>query len=247
MKLSEKKGGGEFTPHPETDGMVKAVIVDVTPLKVVQSQYGEREVFRLVYESEVTDDNGRRFCVWSRGYTASLNEKANFRKDLRKILGRDLTAQELAEYDVDCLIGHPVKLLIQHQTGDNGQTYTSIMAITPDKSDAPIKASGTYVRVKDREAKDSHSAGSQSGYSKVPAAKPEEARADWQKCKVHVGKFAGIDLGDLEQDAVIGLINKWLPTYRNDPKPKADDKRLAVALEEVASLLGIDSAPADEF
>lgn len=246
MKLSEKKGGGEFTPHPETDGMVKAVIVDVTPLKVVQSQYGEREVFRLVYESEVADDNGRRFCVWSRGYTASLNEKANFRKDLRKILGRDLTPTELGEFDTDALVGHPVKLLIQHQTGDNGQTYTSIMAITPDKSDAPIKASGTYVRVRDREAKDAPT-GAHSGYSKAPAAKPEEVRADWQKVKVHVGKFSGIDLGDLEQDAVLGLINKWLPTYRDNPKPKADDKRLAVALEEVATLLGLDTAATEEF
>ena len=246
MKLSEKKGGGEFTPHPETDGMVKAVIVDVTPLKVVQSQYGEREVFRLVYESEVEDENGRRFCVWSRGYTPSLNEKANLRRDLRKILGRDLTPSELAEFDTDALVGLPVKLLVQHQHADNGQTYTAIMAITPDKSDAPLKASGSYTRVKDREAKDAPS-GAHSGYSKAPAAKPEEARADWQKVKVHVGKFQGLDLGDLEQDAVLGLINKWLPTYRENPKPKADDKRLAVALEEVASLLGLDSAPTEDF
>lgn len=243
MKLSERKGGGEFTPHPETDGMVKAVIVDVTPLKAVQSQYGEREVFRLVFESEVTDDTGRRFCVWSRGYTPSLNEKANFRKDIRKILGRDLTPLELGEFDTDSLVGLPVKLLVQHQQGENGQTYTAIMAMAPDKSDEPLKPSGNYTRVQDREAKDA----SGSSYAKAPAAKPEEVRAGWQKVKVHVGNFAGLDLGDLEQDAVVGLINKWLPKYRNDPKPKADDKRLAVALEEVASLLGLDTAPVEDY
>ena len=64
MKLSEKKGSGDFTPHPETEGTVKAVIVDITPLKKVQSEFGERDVFRIVYESEVTDDEGKRFCMW---------------------------------------------------------------------------------------------------------------------------------------------------------------------------------------
>lgn len=246
MKLSEKKSGGEFTPHPETDGMVKATIVDVTPLKTVQSQFGEREVFRIVFESEVEDENGRRFCVWSRGYTPSLNEKANFRRDLKKLLGRDLTPLELREFDTDSLINLPVKLLVQHQQGENGQTYTAIMAMAPDKSEEPLTASGNYVRVRDREAKDS-AAGSQAGYSKAPAAKAEEQRAKWQKTKVHVGQFSGLELGDLEQEAVMGLINKWLPKYRNDPKPKADDKRLAEALEEVASLLGLDTAPAEDY
>jgi hypothetical protein len=32
MKLSEKRNSN-FTPHPETDGPIKAVLVDVTELK----------------------------------------------------------------------------------------------------------------------------------------------------------------------------------------------------------------------
>lgn len=245
MKLSEKSGG-DFTPHPETEGTVKAVIVDVTPLKKVQSEYGEREVFRIVYETEVEDDDGKRFCVWSRPYTPSLNEKANFRKDVKKLMGRDLTAAELKEFDTEGLIGMGVKIIIQHEEGKDGKTYSVISFLGPDKDKKSLEASGKYTRVKDRpERTDAAGGGSGAGYRKAPAAAEDEGRADWQKCKVHVGKHAGVDLGDLDEDAVKALIEKWLPAHKENAKPKADDKRLAAALAEVADLLGL-TEPAKE-
>lgn len=234
MKLSEKKTE-EFTPHPETKNTVKAVIVDVTPTETKQSEYGEREVFRLVYESEVTDDEGKRFCMWSRPYTPSLNEKANFRKDLKKILGRDLTATELDEFDTEGLLGKGVKMIVQHEEGKDGKTYSQISFIAPDK-DEPLKPSGKYTRKKDREQQGG-AGGDQAGYRKAPAAAEGAARDDWQKCKVHVGKHAGVDLGDLDQEAVEALVEKWLPQAKAQAKPKADDKRLIAALETVAELL----------
>lgn len=243
MKLSEKKGG-DFTPHPETEGTVKAVIVDVTPLKTVQSEYGERQVFRLVFETEMKDDEGTRYCVWSRPYTPSLNEKANFRKDLKRLMGRDLTAQELEEFDTEALIGMPAKLIVQHEEGKDGKTYTTLSFIGPDKDKTP--PSGKYTRVKDRPEKDGAAGGgSQAGYRKVPAAE-DGGREDWQKCKVHVGKNAGVDLGDLDEEAVQALLEKWLPKAKADPKPKADDKRLIAALDEVAALLAGDTAGGEE-
>lgn len=240
MKLSEKKGG-DFVIHPETDGTAKAVIVDVTPLKKVQSEYGERDVFRLVYETEVTDDEGKRFCVWSRPYTPSLNEKSNFRKDVKKIMGRDLTAAELDEFDTEGLIGMAVKLIVQHEeSSKDSKQYAVLSFIGPDKDKDKLKPSGKYTRVKDRPEKgDGASGGGQAGYRKAPAATEDEGRADWQKCKVHVGKHAGIDLGDLDEDAVKALIEKWLPAHEANAKPKADDKRLAAALKEVAELMGV--------
>lgn len=246
MKLSEKKGG-DFQPHPETNGTVKAVIVDVTPLKKVQSQYGERDVFRLVFETEVTGDDGKRFCIWSRGYTPSLNEKANFRKDVKKIMGRDLTAAELDEFDTEGLMGLPVQLIVQHEEGTNGQTYAVISFLGADKSGSPIKSSGSYKRVKDREPRDAAAGGGdQAGYRKAPAAADDEGRQDWQKCKVHVGKHAGVDLGDLDEEAVKSLIEKWLPGHKANAKPKADDKRLAAALGTVAELLCLGGEPEAE-
>jgi hypothetical protein len=243
MKLSEKRGG-DFTPHPETEGTVKGVIVDLTPLKKVQTEYGEREVFRVVYETEVEDSEGKRFCIWSRPYTASLNPKANFRKDVKKILGRELTEAEADEFDTEGLINMGVKLIVQHEEGKDGKTYATISFIGPDKDKTTLKPSGKYTRVKDRPEKGE--GGDQAGYRKAPAATEDEGRADWQKCKVHIGKHAGVDLGDLDEEAVGALIEKWLPVHKANAKPKADDKRLAAALEEVGALLGLIEEPEAE-
>lgn len=246
MKLSEKKSGGEFTPHPETEGTVKAVIVDLTPLKMRTTKFGEREEFRVVYETEVENDDGRRFCVWSRGYTPSLNEKATFRKDLKKILGRDLTQLERDEFDTEGLIGTPVSLIVQHEQAENGQTYCTISFIGPHKSGNPIVASGNYKRVKDRDpAPGATGTGEQAGYKKAPAAKEEEGRLDWQKVKVHVGAHAGVDLGDLAEEAVKALINKWLPVGQALPKPLKADRELIAALLEVKGYL--DEEPAADY
>lgn len=233
FKLS-KKGGGDFTPHPETDGLVRAVIVDVTDLKKTPSQYGERDTFRIVYESEVEDDTGRRFCIWSPPYTPSLNEKANLRKDLKKIRGRDVTKEEEIELDPESLIGHAVQIIVKHEEkGD--KAYAQITHVQPHKGADPLTASGKFTRERDRQKKDGESA----AYQKARGAAADDApsRQDWQKCKVHVGRNKGLDLGDLEQEAVQNLLDKWLPDYRKNAKPTADDKRLAAALEEAAALL----------
>ncbi len=232
--ILSKKSGGDFTPHPETDGLVRAVIVDVTELKKVQSQFGEREVFKLVYESEIADETGRPFAIWSFPYTPSLNEKANFRKDLKKIRGRDITPDEEQRLDVETLIGHAVQIIVKHEEKD-GKVYAQITHVQPHKGDNPLKPSGKFVREKDRK-KD----GDAAAYKKSGGAADEDGigRQDWQRTKVHVGKNAGLDLGDLEAEAVQSLIDKWLPKHRENQKPTADDRRLAVALEEAAKLLG---------
>jgi hypothetical protein len=226
MKIKEKQQG-EFIPHPETDGMVKGVIVDVTPLKTVQSQYGEREVFRLVIESEVENDEDRRFCVWSRPFTPSLNEKSNFRKELKRIMGRDLTALELKEYDTESLIGFGVNMIVQHELVPNGTTYAVISFIAPDKSGSPITASGSYKRVKDREPYDGNK-------QSAPAQKAPVKAISWQQTIVHVGKFKGMELGKVPEDGAMALIDHWIPTA--DPNCPFDAP-LIKALKELAVIL----------
>src|SRR5512140_2195497 len=61
MKI--KANNTPFEPCPEFTG--KAVCVDVTPLRKQQSQYGERNVFKLVFEVDVDREDGSRYCVWS--------------------------------------------------------------------------------------------------------------------------------------------------------------------------------------
>jgi hypothetical protein len=82
MKI--QASNSKFEPCPEFTG--KAVCVDVTPLRKQQSQYGERDVFRVAFEVDLQKEDGSRYAVWSRGFTPSLNEKASFRKFLRGLV-----------------------------------------------------------------------------------------------------------------------------------------------------------------
>ena len=225
MKLSEKRNSN-FTPHPETDGPIKAVLVDITELKKRMTQYGEKDEFRLVFETEAMDEeNDRRFCIWSRGYTPSLNEKSALRKDLKKMMGRDLTQLELDEFDLEALIGHGVKLIIQHETKDD-KTYANISFMAPDK-DKALKPSGKYIRQRDRD-------------TDTPASQTEAkaAASGWESVIVHVGKYKGKALGEVDEAGVGSLIDKWLPKAKADGK--SEDAALTAALTELAGLLGGD-------
>ena len=225
MKLSEKRNSN-FTPHPETEGPIKAVLVDVTELKKRMTQYGEKDEFRLVFETECIDEeNDRRFCIWSRGYTPSLNEKAALRKDLKKMMGRELTQAELDEFDLEGLIGHGVKLIIQHEHKDD-KTYANISFMSPDK-DKALKPSGKYIRQRDRD-------------TDAPAA-PAEAKAEasgWESVNVHIGKYKGHKLGQVDEAGVAKLIEGWLPKAKSDGK--TEDAALIAALTELADILGSD-------
>jgi hypothetical protein len=227
MKLSEKKQSN-FTPHPETEGPIKAVLVDVTELKKRMTQYGEKEEFRLVFETEAMDEeNDRRFCIWSRGYTPSLNEKAALRRDLKKLMGRDLTSLELNEFDLEALIGFGVKLIIQHETKDD-RTYANISFMSPDRDKTTLKPSGKYTRIRDREV-DGEAAGSSEEKSEQPG---------WETVMVHIGKYKGKKLGEVDEAGVATLIEKWLPKAKADGK--AEDAPLVAALTELADILGGD-------
>lgn len=236
MKLSEKKQS-TFTPHPETEGPIKGVIVDFTELKTRMTQYGEKNEFRFVIETEAMDEvNDRRFCIWTRGYTASLDEKAALRKDLKKMMGRELTSLELREFDIESMIGHGVKLIIQHETKDD-RTYANISFIAPDKEKS-LKPSGKYKRIKDREEKSD-------SYDRADSADSDEAdepaASGWEAVVVHVGKHKGKKLADVDEAGVKILIEKWLPQAK--AAKNLEDAGLVAALDELAALLAGDDIP----
>ena len=242
MKLS--KQGKSFTPHDE--GTFQGVVVDVTPLVKRESKFGPREEFRIVFETDApAREDGTPQCVWSRGFTPSLNEKANLRKFLRQWRGRDLTPAEEAELDTEDFIGQTASLVIIHDHSENGETYANIAACTPCKGKG-ISASGKFTRKKDREEK-----GEESSYrnaAKSADAKADEpvdgtkAGADWSKVKVHVGKHAGVELRDLDEAAIGKLVDAWLPRHEENAKPTADDRRLAAALVKAQEALATSTA-----
>jgi hypothetical protein len=250
MKISEKKSGA-FSPHEE--GTFHGVCVDITPLVKQTTQFGEREIFRIVFETDApARSDGSRQCVWSRGFTPSLHEKAALRKFLRQWMGRDLTAAELAEFDTEALIGKPCQLVITHETGNNGETYSNIAACTPHRSGEPLKPSGAFVRKKDREAQQGEGSSYRSAAAPTQPAESAEsvddtqAGSDWTKVKVHVGKHKGIELRDLDTAAIEKLASNWLPKAEALAKPTADDVRLIAALKMAQEAVANSAAEQEE-
>ena len=242
--ILKSSGGKTFAPHPESDGFIRGVIVDVTELKMMQTKFGEKQTFKIVYETEYVDENGKHGLLWSVPYTPSLNEKASFRRDLKKIRGHDITQQEASALDVEeVLLGFPVKLLVTHELVGE-RTFAQITDVRPYTGDKPYKACGEYVRQKDRQE------GGGSSYRQ--AAKPEQEEeeeddgTDWKKCKVHVGRYANIQLGDLEAEAIINLHDKWLAGL-GDKKLTAADKRLQTAILAAKADLDADMADTQPF
>ena len=230
MKI--KSNSGNFQPCPEYTGA--AVCVDVTPLKTVQTQFGPKEKFRFVFEIGETKDDGSPWCVWSAPFTPSYHENSALRPFLRKWMGRELTAKEIENFDTEDLLGRPAHITVIHEHSD-GEIYANIALIQPDKSAAPLKPSGKFVRAKDRALQPAtmpagKGAGAQGGGYRR-AEQPAAEAADLGATKIHVGKCKGLEVRDLSPEQVGALVANWLPTAKANAKPTADDKRLMAALE----------------
>ena len=240
MKLSATKSDSTFEPHPEYDG--QAVCVDVTPLRKTQSTYGERDTFRIVFETAELRQDGRPYLLFSRSFTPSIHEKAALRAFLRQWFGRDLTAAEQAGFDTEDLVGRPARVSVVHSEYE-GKTFANIGLIRPDKSGGSLKPSGKYTRQQDRTAgKDEKFRPADGG-----GDNGADAATNWRRVKVHVGKHTGLDLGDLDREAVEALIVKWLPQALEMPKPLKADRELIAALQQASQALGLaaetDSEP----
>jgi hypothetical protein len=166
--------------------------------------------------------------VWSRSFTPSLHEKSALRAFLKQWFGRDMTVAELAGFDTDSLLGRTARLSVVHND-NNGNVYANIGLIRPDKSSSPLRPSGKYVRVQDRAAGDGQFRRAEGGAGDA---------ADWRRVKVHVGRHAGLDLGDLDRDSVEALVMRWLPDAQANPKPLKADRELIAALQAAAVALG---------
>jgi hypothetical protein len=222
MKLSASGSTTPFESCPEHDG--QAVAVDVTPLKKTQSTYGEKETFRIVFETTELRQNGSPYLLFSRSFTPSLHEKAALRAFLKQWFGRDLTTAEQNEFDTESLIGRPARVSVVH-SDYNGTTYANIGLIRADKSGEPLKPSGKYIRQKDRQNNDEKFRHA-SNHNESPNP------LDWRRVKVHVGKHTGIDLGELDRESVEALLTKWLPAAIEMEKPLKADRELIAALQQ---------------
>ena len=231
MIISATGGKKDFAPCPEFSG--RAVCVDVTPLKEYETEYGVKQKFKFAFEIELQDDSRdpvQPWVVFTKPMVPSLHEKAALTKFLKDWFGRKLTDQENKSLDLESLIGRPASLVIGHeQSADGSKTYANIKLIMAHKAGEPLAASGLWVRLQDRPAKDGDSkaapASGDSSFRKTSGG-GQPATDDPSKVKVHVGKHKGIELRELTEESITSLIEHWLPKARAEVKQSADDKRL---------------------
>lgn len=131
-------------------GMTAAICIDVVDLGLQTTSYGDKYQIRLIFQLDQERSDGKPIRI-GRKYTKTLDDKGSFRKDLKSWRGADLTAEELAEFDADKLIGAQAQVLISEFQKTDGTPGTSIGAITPPTDDQKIKADEDYVRMRDRE------------------------------------------------------------------------------------------------
>jgi hypothetical protein len=235
MIISATGGKKDFAPCPEFSG--RAVCVDVTPLKEYETEYGVKQKFKFAFEIELQDESRdpvQPWVVFTKPMVPSLHEKAALTKFLKDWFGRKLTDQENKSLDLESLIGRPASLVIGHeQSADGSKTYANIKLIMAHKAGEPLAASGLWVRLQDRPAKDGDSkaapATGDSSFRKTSGG-GQPATDDPSKVKVHVGKHKGIELRELTEESITSLIEHWLPKAKAEVKQTADDKRLIGAL-----------------
>lgn len=226
----------KFEQHPATDGPISAVLVDFTEPREKTTTYGPKWKFAMVFETAIKMPDGKNWTFWSHGYTAVkdgesfrpiLGDRSNFQKDALKVFGTEKLPER---FDTEDMIGKAVKLIIEHKN-DDGEVYANMTWLAADKTPDAMKPSGNYVRQRDKKKDDTGAS-----FNKTESAPPE--KKGWQQTKVHVGKFIGQELENLDEDALKALVQHWMPsTQASGYKITADDKRLLAALEEVQKLL----------
>jgi hypothetical protein len=134
MSLTVNAGnssGGDFEQVPQ--GTFAARCYQIIDLGHQTFEWkGEAKVapkVRITWELNEMMKDGRPFSI-SKEYTASIGEKANLRKDLEAWRNRKFTAQELANFSLENVLGAPCMLGIVHVPSKDGtKTYANLGSI----------------------------------------------------------------------------------------------------------------------
>lgn len=139
MKVSDTGGGVDFEPAPAGNHVARChMIIDLGTSHNEMYDTWRRQVFvgfELPTEIKTykdADDNevSMPFTV-GKFYTASLNEKANLRKDLESWRGKPFTEDELSGFELDNVLGVPVMANVIHKEKKGGGAKADISSISP--------------------------------------------------------------------------------------------------------------------
>lgn len=147
MSLIVREPESNFIPAPP--GLHLCVCCDVIDLGMVETQWGEKAMIRISWQTQDLMEDGTPYLI-SQRYTASLHEKSNLRQDLESWRGRAFTQEELAGFDLENLIGVPCQIQVAHNLGSNGKTYANVQAIVTAPKGSSLEVRD-YTRKKDRD------------------------------------------------------------------------------------------------
>lgn len=133
MKWSDN-GGGDFEQPPV--GTHSARCIKIIDIGTQRSEYQGKAIIKrqcivgweLPTELMTEGDLAGKPFVVSKFYTASLNEKANLRKDLENWRGKAFTEQELMGFDSKNILGKPCMLSLT-MNDKNKVRVTGVMAL----------------------------------------------------------------------------------------------------------------------
>lgn len=130
MSFKMKAGGNGDFERP-TPGTKMGLCYGLVDIGVQPTNFGQKQQVIILWElpDELMQD-GRPFGV-SKTYTASMNEKAQLRKDIESWRGRKFASDEEAEaYEVPKILGQAC-LITLSETTKGDKTYTNVGAIAP--------------------------------------------------------------------------------------------------------------------
>lgn len=152
IPVSENKSN--YTPAPQ--GVHPAVCVDIIDLGEQQTDWGPKRMVEIRWQlGEIDPKSGRPFLVTKR-YTASLGtakKPSKLRDHLRTWRGRDFTAEELHEFDIEKVLGANCQLQVIHKPKDGGGFWSSVESVLPLVKGLEKITPKEYERVKDRKPK----------------------------------------------------------------------------------------------
>lgn len=167
IAVSESKS--DYTPAPQ--GVHPAVCCDIIDLGQQDTDWGPKRMVEIRWQlGEIDPKTGRPFLVTKR-YTASLGtskKPSKLREHLKNWRGRDFTAEELHEFDLEKVVGVNCQLQVIHKPKDAGGFWSSVEAILPLAKGMERLSPAQYERVKDRKPKEHHPAAA------ATASGPEE-------------------------------------------------------------------------
>jgi hypothetical protein len=102
------------------------VCIKVKDLGIQKTPWGKKRKILIVWQ--IAAVSAERHTV-SKRYTASLHEKSVVYRDLKAWRGRTFTAEEVAAFDLETLVGSQCQVLVVHTERD-GTIYEDVSAVS---------------------------------------------------------------------------------------------------------------------